>query len=107
MFGLKQGDAIWRVDQQTFNRNALAYLQFKEIVTSKREGDTVVIDLVRGGKRIEVKLVLGTMPADLERLNNRFLNKDPELDKQNYFDNWLQSKMEAAVEKPKLESAVK
>jgi len=98
-FGLKQGDALWRVDQQKFNRNAFASLQFIAIVTSKREGDKIVIDLVRDGKRIEVKLVLGAMPADLERLNNRHLQRDPELEKENYFSNWLQKKLR--TEKPK------
>lgn len=103
-FGLKQGDALWRVDQQTFNRNAFASLQFIKIVTSKREGDTILVDLVRDGKQIQVKLVLGVMPVELERENNRRLRKDPELDKENYFSNWLQNKLK--IEKPKLEAAV-
>ena len=103
-FGLKQGDALWRVDQQTFNRNAIASLQFIKIVTSKREGDTILVDLVRDGKQIQVKLVLGAMPVELERENNRRLRKDPELDKENYFSNWLQNKLK--IEKPKLEAAV-
>ncbi len=104
MFGLKQGDAIWRVDQQTFNRNAFASLQFIEIVTSKRAGDSVVIDLVRAGKPITVKLVLGAMPADLEREHNRILGKNPELDKENYFSNWLEKKL--AAENAELEATV-
>jgi C-terminal processing protease CtpA/Prc len=104
IFGLKQGDAIWRIDQQVFNRNGFASLQFIDIVISKREGDAVVIDLVRNGKPIVVKLVLGAMPAELERMNNLRANKDPELDKENYFNNWLQNKLRA--EKPKSEAAV-
>ena len=105
IFGLKQGDAVWRIDKQTFNRNAFASLQFREIVTAKREKDSVVIDLIRNGRPMEIKLVLGTMPIDFKRMNNRRLQRDPELDKENYFNNWLQKKMVA--ERTELKSTVK
>lgn len=96
VFGLKHGDALWRVDQQTFNNNAFASLQFIQIVTTKREGDTIVIDLLRDAKPIEIKLVLGALPAELEQQHNRRLNKDPQLDKENYFNDWLQKKLDGA-----------
>ncbi|MEO1857161.1 MAG: PDZ domain-containing protein [Rubritalea sp.] len=93
VFGLQQGDALWRIDGRTFNRKTFASIQFIQIVTSKREGDTVVLELFRNGKPLEVKLVLGAMPAKLERQNNRHLKKDPEIDKENYFNNWLRKRL--------------
>ena len=96
VFGLKDGDALWRVDQQIFNNNAFASLQFIQLVTTKREGDIIVIDLLRDAKPLEIKLVLGALPAELEQQHNRRLNKDPQLDKENYFNEWLEIKLDAA-----------
>ncbi|MFC4993732.1 PDZ domain-containing protein [Rubritalea tangerina] len=100
-FGIEQGDAIFSVDRKQFNRNAVASMQFIEMVTSKREGDRVEIELMRGGEVKKVSLVLGAMPAELERQQNFRTRRDPVQDREDYFDQWLDQNITKKSEPPK------
>lgn len=93
IYGLQKGDVIWRVDAAGFERDAFARAQFFETVTAKRQGDILTIDLLRGEEAIKKKLVLGAIPKELEMLNNRGRRQPLEIEKQRYFDSWLERKL--------------
>ena len=93
IYGLQKGDVIWRVDATGFERNAFARVQFFEAVTAKRQGDILTIDLLRGEEAIKKELVLGAIPKEIEMLNNRGRRQSLEIEKQRYFDSWLERKL--------------
>ena len=112
VFGLKRGDLIWAIDDVPFNRRQAVQDQFQLIISSKRIGDMVDLKILRGDDQLKIKLKLGAAAVEIKKMNlpelrPRGTELEKEKEKENYFNNWLQSKMEAEGEKPKLESAVK
>lgn len=95
-YGLLVGDAIFRVDGKPFSR--VSHVEFQKRVTAKKEGDSVLLELIREDEIVKVDLILAARTQEVEekvaremaaRQGRRLPRGGLHNPKEAYFELWL------------------
>ena len=97
--GLKEGDQIYKVDEQLLGRTGLlAVTSFGDYVGGKKPGETVLLNVYRENVKYEFKVQLAARYLQLLKMERSFSPKlEAErllaLEKSRYFEEWLSDKL--------------
>lgn len=94
--GLKMGDQITAVDKVKFNDDNLGRvtpsLVFSNYVRTKTANDEVILQLVRNGKEMEIKVILMAIPDEVRKRQQELNLQEvgpSQAEKDRYFQQWL------------------